>query len=314
MANRLEKLDDATLTRPEFVDKLESPYPVRFLSSEGCDWSGLLLQAFHEPPELESWIEAATPNITLVLLNRGSMYLEQRLGKGEWRGFSARTGDMFLNPAGSPSAELRWRSLSEEQPQTLRLELNVHLLERIAEEITGGDGSKVVLRGRAGFQDPLIAQLGLALYRELEQPSPASKLYAQTAAQLLAVHLVQHYSSIEQPLAQNETFPTLTRRQMLQLTEFIEAHLHEELSLQCLAQQTGLSAYHFARLFRQATGESPHQYVLRLRLARARLLLKKSDLPISQVALEAGFADQSHFSRVFKSYLGSTPRAYRQEL
>jgi AraC family transcriptional regulator len=80
-----------------------------------------------------------------------------------------------------------------------------------------------------------------------------------------------------------------------------------------LAQQTGFSPYHFARLFRQTTGESPHQFVLRLRIERAQQLLEKMDVPLSHIALESGFTDQSHLTQAFKRHLGQTPHAYRRD-
>lgn len=289
-------------------------YPVRYLSSEGHDWDGLVVHAYHEPLELEGWIEPAVPGISLVLLSRGSMYLEQRQGQGEWKGLSAQQGDLFLNSGQNSPAELRWKALSAEPLQTIQLQLDKNLIARTAEEVLGYDLAKVALREHAGFQDPLVAQIGLALCGELEQPSPGGKLYAQTAAQLLAVHLLRHYSSIKkETIDLKESSARLTRQQVLRVSDFMRHHLNEDLSLESLAEQTGLSAYHFARLFRQATGESPHQFVLHQRLVRAKLLLKDSDLPLAEIALEVGFANQSHFSRVFKNYLGLTPRAYRQQ-
>ncbi len=91
------------------------------------------------------------------------------------------------------------------------------------------------------------------------------------------------------------------------------AHLSQDLSLDVLAQQVGFSPYHFARLFRQTMGESPHQFVLRQRIQRAQHLLKEADVPLAHIALECGFANQSHLSLVFKRHLGLTPRAYRQD-
>jgi AraC family transcriptional regulator len=76
-----------------------------------------------------------------------------------------------------------------------------------------------------------------------------------------------------------------------------------------LAQQTGYSPYHFARLFRQTTGESPHHFVLRQRIERAQRLLKETDVPLAHIAVESGFANQSHLTRVFKQHRGLTPRA-----
>jgi AraC family transcriptional regulator len=95
------------------------------------------------------------------------------------------------------------------------------------------------------------------------------------------------------------------------ITEYVQAFLTRPLSLEELARQVGFSPYHFARLFRQAVGESPHQFVLRQRVDYAKQLLRNPDLPISQVAMASGFADQSHLTQIFKRYTGMTPRAFR---
>jgi AraC family transcriptional regulator len=79
-----------------------------------------------------------------------------------------------------------------------------------------------------------------------------------------------------------------------------------------LAQQIGFSPYHFARLFRRTTGESPHQFVMRQRVEHAQRLLMQRDAPLAAVALACGFANQSHFTQSFKRQIGLTPRAYRQ--
>ncbi|HZR43879.1 MAG TPA: helix-turn-helix domain-containing protein, partial [Ktedonobacteraceae bacterium] len=126
-----------------------------------------------------------------------------------------------------------------------------------------------------------------------------------------AVHLLRHYTSAPREI--EELSQGLTRHQIKRVMDFTLAHLDQDLSLEALAQQIGFSAYHFARLFRQATGESPHQFVLRQRIERAQRLLAETDVPLAHVALECGFANQSHLSLVFKRHLGLTPRAYRQQ-
>ncbi|MFN8376556.1 MAG: hypothetical protein U0694_27260, partial [Anaerolineae bacterium] len=169
--------------------------PLVFLSSEGLGWQGLRVEAFDEPMELDGWVDPVIPDVKLMLLTRGTMLIEQRRWDGSWKALPFRQGDFSLRPAGGVTSELRWRALSPEPMQTLHIQLDQHLLARTAEELSGRDASRLALVGRAGFQDALLAQIGLALWRELEQPTPAGKLYAQTAAHLLAVHLLHHYAA-----------------------------------------------------------------------------------------------------------------------
>jgi AraC-like DNA-binding protein len=89
---------------------------------------------------------------------------------------------------------------------------------------------------------------------------------------------------------------------------YIETHLHEPLSLNELASSGGFSIYYFARRFKQSTGLSPKQYVLRKRLEYAYLLLGRGHTTVSEVAHQTGFTDQSHLVRYFKKCWGQTPR------
>jgi AraC family transcriptional regulator len=292
----------------------KSTPPILYLSSEDAGWEGLIAQAFHEPMELEGWFTAATPGISLVLFNGGTMRIEQRPINGPWKALNIHQGELALGDGESAPSEVRWKTLSGSPMQTLRLGLSKELFLRTAEEVAECDPAHLSLRESSGFQDPLLTQIGYTLWRELEQRSPAGKLYAQSAAQMLAVHLLRHYSSAG-PIIKNCKEPAqgLTQRQMRRVIDFVQAHLDQDLSLEALAQQAGFSAYHFARLFRQTTGESPHQFVLRQRIERAQRLLKQSGVPLAHVALESGFANQSHLTQVFKRHLGVTPRAYRQD-
>lgn len=288
--------------------------PLLYLSSAEAGWEGLVAQAFHEPSELEGWIAPSTSDISLVLLTGGTMHIEQRQGHGSWKGGDVHHGDLILNSGGSQPYEVRWKCLSSVPTQTLHLHLNRDLVARAAQEVIGTDLARLALARRSSFQDPLLTQVALALWRELEQPSPAGNLFAQTAAQLLAVHLVRHYTTNgKTTTAVPLSPPGLTSRQIKQVQDFMLAHLGKDLSLETLAQQIGFSPYHFARLFRKATGASPHQFVLRKRIERAQWLLQGSDMTLADIAGACGFADQSHMTQVFKRALGLTPHAYRQQ-
>jgi len=283
---------------------------VPVLSSWSAGWQGIVVREFHEPMEVESVVLPTVSDIHLVLVTQGAMHIESREVNGSWEAASIHAGDLFLTPGDGEPYELRWRSLSCEPIQALHLHLNADLFARSTEQVADRDPTHLTLKELSGFRDPLLAQIGLALRRKLEQPTSGGQLYAETAAQMLVVHLLTHYLTTD--ITVKQYTQRLTRQQMKRVTEYILAHLVQPLSLETLAQQVGYSSYHFAQLFRETMGVTPHQFVLSQRLERARHLLVQTDLPLSQVTLEVGFQSQSHFTQAFKSHLGVTPRQYRQ--
>jgi transcriptional regulator GlxA family with amidase domain len=103
----------------------------------------------------------------------------------------------------------------------------------------------------------------------------------------------------------------LPPRAFRRLHEFILAHLDENLSNSVLAEFAGLSAFYFARAFKQSAGVSPHQYVVRCRVEHVKHLLVQTELPLAEIAAIAGFGDQSHCSRWFRELVGVTPSRFR---
>ncbi len=287
----------------------EQILPQRYLSSLDTAWENLRVEAFHEPPEFEGWITPGSPDVSLILFAGGTLRFAQRPINGTWKTLDIVDGQMLLQPGSRPTHEIYWKSLLAIPTRTLHIHLPQSLFFRLAAEAADCDPAKLSLVGRAGFQDPLLSQIGIALWHELAQVPPAGKLYAQTAAQMLAVHLLRNYMA--EPVTIEEIAHGLSLRQLTRVTDFIRADLSQDLSLASLATQTGFSAYHFARLFRQTVGESPHQFVLRQRLETACHLLETTDMSLAQMALECGFANQSHLTRLFRQRFGLTPHAFR---
>ena len=95
------------------------------------------------------------------------------------------------------------------------------------------------------------------------------------------------------------------------MRDYVEAHLDEDLSLTVLADIACLSPYHFSRSFKLALGIGPHCYVRRRRLERAKTLMRRTNRPFAWVAQEAGFADQSHLTSIFRRETGVTPGQFR---
>ncbi len=100
----------------------------------------------------------------------------------------------------------------------------------------------------------------------------------------------------------------------LDMERFCDAHLDQPLTLSVLAHEAALSEFHFARMFRHTTGEAPHQFVMRRRMDRARMLLERPDLTLTAIALQCGFHSSAHFSHRFRQVYGTTPSACRRAL
>lgn len=131
----------------------------------------------------------------------------------------------------------------------------------------------------------------------------SERLEKQTAMMQAFSGLFFAHGGIRQPKTGNE--PVAVRR----AKEFLSDNIAEKVSLDCLARETGLSRYHFLRVFKKATGLPPHRYHLQCRVERAKGLLL-SGMPIADAALETGFVDQSHFTHKFKQFTGATPSQY----
>jgi transcriptional regulator GlxA family with amidase domain len=98
---------------------------------------------------------------------------------------------------------------------------------------------------------------------------------------------------------------------MRRVREYVETHISESIDLAALAAIAGLSLYHFARAFKQSAGVTPHHYLVQRRVERAQEMLARTELSLSEIALAAGFSDQSHFARHFRQMLGRTPGQFR---
>jgi AraC family transcriptional regulator len=149
--------------------------------------------------------------------------------------------------------------------------------------------------------------MGVALLAELKSDGVGSRLYAESIATTLAVHLLRRYSA--QPKTIRDYTEGLPKYKLQQAIDYIEQHLDQDLTVAAIATTLAISPYHFSRLFKQSTGLAPHQYVIQCRVERAKQLLLQGKLTIAEIAYRVGFANQSHLNRHFKRVLGVTPKA-----
>lgn len=150
----------------------------------------------------------------------------------------------------------------------------------------------------------------MALGQELSARVLDGRVSTKEIATLLTLSLQRHNStSAGQLFRASDTSGTITIECVL---DFIEEHLSENLCLARVAGMVHFSQYHFARLFRKTVGVSPHQYVIRRRVERTKLLLLATDWTLAAIAPEVGFASGSHLALQFKRVTGTSPKHYRR--
>ena len=161
----------------------------------------------------------------------------------------------------------------------------------------------VRLAEEVGAVDPLVEQLILALDGVLRDWEPSARTYLDHLTTLLASHLARR----RQPLPAIG----LNERQLAAVRELIEDRISEPLPLADLADAAALSVSQFVRQFKASTGETPHRYLVGLRVRHAQRLLRTGTLPIADIAVRCGFSHQEHLTRVMRARLGTTPGAVR---
>jgi AraC family transcriptional regulator len=159
--------------------------------------------------------------------------------------------------------------------------------------------------------DPVIRGLMTALLPALERPEQASRLFLDSVATALLAHLAVTYGDVA-PGPQKQR-GGLAPWQLRRVQDAMSAEIDSKLSLQELAELCGLSRSHFARAFKCSTGLPPHRWLLARRVEMVKDVLLTSTLPLEQIALRCGFADQSHLSRVFATFAGTSPGEWRRQ-
>jgi AraC-like DNA-binding protein len=161
-----------------------------------------------------------------------------------------------------------------------------------------------------GILDETIKHIGLSLVPAFRTPNQISQLFTDYVTLAFASHAAQTYGGMQTLLrpVKGGLAPWQERRSK----EMIAGDLREGRSLHEIAQACGLSVGHFSRAFRQTTGFAPHAWLLQARVESAKAMLRKRDASLSEIARACGFADQSHFARVFARHVGLSPGAWRK--
>jgi len=215
-------------------------------------------------------------------------------------------GDIDIIPAGTPSL---WEI--KDKDTALVLSLSPELLSRVAEEF-GVDPCGIEIRNRFQVRDAQLENIAWALKAEMECGYPCGRVYVESLAVSVAARLLRFHSS--RPIEPEIRNGRLSDRRLRQVLDYIEGNLSRNISLADIAGIAGLSVSHFKSLFRESMGVPTHQYLIRRRVERAKSLPGEGKLPISQIAVETGFAHQSHLARHMRRALGVSPKTLRETL
>ena len=301
----MEQLSDTTcssgLLIPETVVDYLPSRPI--LTSLAAKRLGMVLQRYRHPPSTV-YIPGLRDALLVAHLT-GPVLVEETWQNGrvdrQWTG----PGQVTVTPPGQPI-----RRVLKGRPDVALLYFKPDFLHAVAHDVHGADADHLALVPCLGVTDETAERLVRLLLAEAERPGSGNALLMQSLAQALAIHLLRSHSN-RTPLPPSPP-PSLPASRLHRVIEQMRSNLEEDLSLNRLAETSGLSQSQFVRAFRGATGQPPHRYLVGLRVERARALLEQTDMPITLIGVRCGFDQPSHFATIFRARTGFSPRAWRQ--
>jgi AraC family transcriptional regulator len=296
---RIPILSGVEVVREGHVQPFLHTHPT--LSSSSVRWAGLAVED-HSIPACVIPRHEHRENFLHVVL-RGSVKYEV-LTRGRVLDFRAGPGTTFILPQGTID-ELRWKGPTHRIAVAVHPSLLVNALDETAH------ARSIELTEHWNLTDQNIVAVLLAMTADLNNGSPAGRLYGECLANALAVYLLNRYC------VRRYTPVTykggLTEYRLKRVFDHIGDNLAQDLSLAQLSSVAGMSPHYFAELFKKSTGYSPHRYVLLHRIERAKRDLRIPGRSIIEVGLDAGFQNPTHFARMFRKFVGTSPSRFQSE-
>lgn len=271
------------------------------LSSQDLGWENILVEQYQHPPGEASCHYNDEHSLCLSLAPRPVRLLQMKGGKIHTSLYGK--GDISITPAKMPFFA-RW----DGEDRYLQIRIASRFIQRVAAEMNL-NSNKLDLLSEFRIRDPQIEAIGTMFLSELKQENLGGRLYIESLANVLAVHLLRQYADTKPRLLVYEG--GLPQHRLFQVLEYINEHLERDIKLVDLAALLDMSQFHFSHLFKQAMGMAPYQYLLQQRVERAKQLLKQTDRSIIDIAFSCGFNSHSHLSSQFRQFTGMTPTVYR---
>jgi len=272
------------------------------LTSAENRWEGFLLEEFAAPALFEAPYHEHDTHV--IHVHTGPAASVEWKTAGRVSHTYTAPGSVSIAPQGVRHSILMER---DEPGGLVVLEIEPVHFDRVLQDAKPGWRPELI--EQLDVRDRQIELLTLAMQDDIRRGNPAGRLYGESLGTALAIYVAQRYASVSPILATyRDGMPPARLKRVL---EYIDANLDENVKLSDLSEAAGMSLYHFAKLFKQSTGESPHQFVLRRRIERAKELLRNPKMSVLEASVRTGFVDQRHFAKVFRRIVGATPTGYR---
>jgi AraC family transcriptional regulator len=270
-------------------------------TSDGLGWSSTFASMQREQP-----FEATFRGVSdcLMVLHRSGPVDVTFTSDGRAVTRRVPRGGIFFLPAGQ-ACEVALQARLDTTHIYLRAEL-----------FAGEDGGAAAQPGELaplfGERDTILEHLALAIGEAVSHGQPCSSLLVDPIARAMASRFVAIDRGSSPDPAQSRPLGQLSTRQQRRIRDFVEGNLDTDIRLSAMAAACGLSTEYFVKAFKNSVGVSPYQYVIGLRVERARALLDDDSLSLSEIALQCGFSHQEHMTRMFRRVIGEPPGRYRR--
>ena len=262
-------------------------------------WTSLRVQRFDNAERAELRLPP-TGDQSIVLVEAGVTTIESRHGS-TWRGADYGPGMIGLTAPGRPT-DIRWRGT--ERTFTTHVELPGSLIDRTCVELWGRDATRLGRPDALAVEDPVLSSVVDALCAAAR--AGVDEFYAESAATFLAAHLLTVHATAPPPWEVGREDQRVRRA-----AQFIRDNHQQPLTLAEMAAVADLSPFHFLRVFKTATGQTPYRFLTKVRVDRARRHLARHDLSVTEIAHLCGFASPSRLTAAFRSETGLSPSEYR---
>jgi AraC family transcriptional regulator len=286
------------LTNQQEVARVLPQAPL--VDSYHTGWNGLTFTHYCHPPH--ETVEHRLLQHSLVITEPKNCFRAERRLDGKLNHYVHGNGRVDVIPA-FLSHQSNW----DREVEFSVIAICPTLLIRATQELIPRE---IELIPQCSIDDPVIQQLALALKLEIQTGCLSGRLYGESLGTALASRLLQNYA-VSKPLFEFKA-NGLTQSQLERVIDYMKANLTEDISILDLAKLVSMSESHFSRSFKQSVGIAPYQYLMQQRVERAKQLLKQRSIVISTIALDCGFANQTHLTKVFRQMIGMTPKAYQK--